>query len=84
MNKKELKQKISEILVKWSMPTRQAAINEIVKLIQQERRAARINELELISLTLYGIDSSTRKVRSEIKSVIKQRLWELEGGKDGD
>ena len=32
-NTKELRTKVSEILVKWNMPTRQVAINEIVALL---------------------------------------------------
>lgn len=34
---KDLRKEISEILVKWSMPTRQVAISEIVSLIRQAK-----------------------------------------------
>lgn len=38
MNHDELRKEISEILVKWNMSTRQAAISEIMQLlIKQER-----------------------------------------------
>ncbi len=33
MNNNELRIKISKILIKWAMPTRQSAINELISLI---------------------------------------------------
>jgi len=35
---KEIRDKISKILVKWSMPTRQVAINEIMELIKEQEK----------------------------------------------
>lgn len=42
---------ISEILVKWDMPTRQAAINEIMAAAQAERDAA-VQEAALVNADL--------------------------------
>lgn len=36
-SKEDWKKQISQILVKWDMPTRQVAINEITKLIQSAK-----------------------------------------------
>ena len=35
---REIRNKISKILVKWSMPTRQVAINEITTLLSSQRK----------------------------------------------
>ena len=31
-----IKEKVSRILIEWSMPTRQAAINDIIKAVQKD------------------------------------------------
>lgn len=36
VRRNDLRTKISKILIKWSMPTRQAAISEIIQLIEDE------------------------------------------------
>jgi len=47
----DLKDKISEILVRWSMPTRQIAINEIVELFDSVRTSAiRERDAEIVEM----------------------------------
>lgn len=38
-NKPDYKKQISQILVKWAMPTRQVAINEIIRIITKAEQA---------------------------------------------
>ena len=33
----DIREKISKILVKWNLPTRQIVINELVKLVEEEK-----------------------------------------------
>lgn len=47
MPKPTLRQQISRILVKWSMPTRQVAINEILRLFpDREEIVKRLEEIK--------------------------------------
>lgn len=52
MNHQQLKNEISKILVKWDMPTRQAAIAEILALYIVEREA----ELKEVANEIQSID----------------------------
>lgn len=50
-----MKQRISEILVKWGMPTRQAAINEIMKLYEvQAKKTTPASKKRKIKPTVVG------------------------------
>lgn len=48
VNDKSLRKQISKILVKWSMPTRQAAINELVELVSAAVQEERVRCLECV------------------------------------
>lgn len=46
MSNLTIKDKLSELFVKWGLPTRQAALNDIMQLIESAITEARIDELE--------------------------------------
>ena len=54
MKKKELRDKISEIFVKWNMPTRQVAINEIVNLWEKTETKISVPDNWRIGQTLFN------------------------------
>ena len=61
--KTDLKRKISEILVKWNMPTKQVAIDEIIELIEEEM-AATVEERYKKELAI--ADSRWRRAEIEL------------------
>ena len=78
MKSKLLKQEISKILVKWDMPTRQVAIDEIVELFeselsqQKEENLSNVTRLELIDYTAkvprsYVVWDESIKVTQELQ-----------------
>ncbi len=80
---KEIHNEISEILVKWDMPTRQAAINEIVSLFTQSRKERdeelreKIGELPpAVTLEnaayLVGFNEAINKVLSLLKETAEE------------
>lgn len=82
---KDLRKEISEILVKWSMPTRQVAISEIVSLIRQAKleRTEEIREyLGKIATEIYPEDVFIPLPNGgkEIFAAIHQFLKEKFGG----
>lgn len=70
-----LREKVSEILVKWGMPTRQAAINEIMA-AQAERDAAVREAAEWLLEQPSNVDGYTRN--SNIRALIPTN-WDMGG-----
>lgn len=48
----KLREDISKILIKWSMPTRQVAINELVRLFDQYKSKKWIHRLHTIRASI--------------------------------
>lgn len=67
------RQTISEILVKWDMPTRQAAINELVQLIEA-------TVLEVIGENgIYANNSHVGRKLAEQRTRLAQLLGRVKG-----
>lgn len=69
---KDLKKAVSEILVKWNMPTRQVAINEIVALLESplQKESCDVCKPRKGSGVTSGICYC--KVRNEVKDEIRK------------
>lgn len=76
----DVRQRLSAVLTKWSMPTRQAALNEIEALIDTHTRQARIEELaERLSDLSYACElTNNAPLLANELEVVKQRLEALQ------
>ena len=82
----ELREQISKIFVKWSLPTRQAAISEIMAAVAQAKQAwtveARKNELEKLPKLSTPDTHKSQKYRDYGKFIyqvhLPKRLSELQ------
>jgi hypothetical protein len=75
----DLRKELSEILGKWNMPTRQAAINAILGLIDRAREEERENIARIVKADQEEIAIIQKQAREE---VISTAIAKIEGMKN--
>lgn len=80
----ELRKEISKILIKWSMPSRQSAINELVTLFTEHSKQARIDELKNVTKFISNSKYDTHDTAVELSFWLKNRLAQLKRNKGED
>ncbi len=68
----ELRRQVSEILVKWDMPTRQAAINEIMAAFGRRQEAAVLQALESLDKDMQRYIDTPIKQNTPFTSALEQ------------